>query len=100
MAMIQFRLIATFEDESTLEITAGQREMSAWEREPFGGSSANALDDKPVTFLRYLAWDALRRAKLTQKSFSVWSDWCTDVDDISEGEEEVVPTDAGRTPAN
>lgn len=67
-------LTVTAEDGTTTTVTAGQREMAAWEMEHFGCSSAKAGETSPVLFFRYLAYAALKRRKEIRASFAVWSE--------------------------
>lgn len=76
---MKFDLNVTYDDGSHTTVTAGQREMAAWEAEPFGCSSAAAMDTKPMMFLRYLAWAALRR---TTAGVAPYAKWQAGVDEV------------------
>jgi hypothetical protein len=81
-------LTVTYEDGTTTEVQAGQREMAEFEQQPFGCASTDAMDVKPMLFVRFIAWSALRR-RGERRSFSVWSDT---VDDVEPGDDmEVAP---------
>jgi len=71
-----FDLTVTYQD-GTDEVTAGQREMAEFETQPFGCSSFDALTSRPVVYLRFLAWAALKRQdKLPKKGmpYIAWSE--------------------------
>ena len=72
-------LTITYEDGTTRDVRAGQREMSDWEAQPFGCSSLEAFNVKPVTYFRYLAWAVLKR---TDGLKTAWPRWSEGVDEV------------------
>ena len=90
-------LEVTHEDGRTEKVTAGQREMAAWEREPFGCATTQAGKTSPVLFYRYLAYAALKRQRSLEvvngrpPSFDVWSEDVDEVQPLSD-ETEADPT--------
>lgn len=86
-----FALTVTYDDGTADKVTAGQREMARWEAEPFGCASLTAMDAKPITFMRYLAWAALsRKPGATLPAFAKWSEG---VDEVSDAEADAAATD-------
>jgi hypothetical protein len=67
------RLTVHPDEGEPFEVTAGQREMAQWEAQPFGCNAFDALGVKGVTFLRFLAWAAIRRAGQKAPAFDAWS---------------------------
>lgn len=80
MAVMTFRLQVEMEDAKTYDVVADQRDLAAWECQPFG-TSGNALDGRMHLALRFLAWNALRRNKLTALSWDEFNDQCVEVRD-------------------
>lgn len=78
------------------QVRAGQREMAAWEREPFGCSSTQAADRSAVLFFRYLAWRALWRTrqlpKVEGKSLT-WEAWDAIVESVDPAVAQPPPVD-------
>jgi hypothetical protein len=98
---VRFDLTVTYDDGTEAKVTAGQREMAAFEAEPFGCGSIQALDAKPMTFMRYLAWSALRRNHYGQgmagsEKFPAFEKWSKDVEEVSDGEEAPAEPDPTR----
>jgi hypothetical protein len=86
---MRFDLTVTYDDGTTAQVSAGQREMARWEAEDFGCSSLSAMDVKPMTFMQYLAWSALKRAGEVKVPFAKWADTVEEVSD----EEDTTPPD-------
>jgi hypothetical protein len=88
----RFKMSVLYDDGTSAVVGAGQREMAAWEAEPFGCASFAAMDVKPVTFLRYLAWASLRRAAAGfcdgGGKFPTFEKWSATVDEVSDYQEE------------
>lgn len=80
-------LTITYDDGSTLAVTPGQREMADWEAQPFGCSSLDAFNLKPVTYFRYLAWAFLKRTDGLKTPFPRWSEGVEDVQFTAGAEE-------------
>lgn len=76
---MHYALVATMEDESTIEVVADQRDVARWEIQPFGTALEGARG-RAFTFLRFLCWNAARRGKLTKLDWSTFDDQCVDVD--------------------
>lgn len=75
--MAMHDLTVTYDEGEPVHVGAGQREMAEFEAQSFGCSSLTALDVKPVTYLRFLAYAALRRSGgLPRKGlpFDAWSE--------------------------
>lgn len=81
-----FDLHVLYDDGTEADVTAGQREMAAWELAGHG-SSVEAAETKPMAFFRFLAYQALRRlgrlpenkVKGAAMPFEVWSDLVDEV---------------------
>jgi len=92
-----------YDDGRTEEVTAGQREMAAWEREPFGCGTLVASEKSPVLFFRYLAYAALRRQRKLQvingmpPSFDVWAADVESVEPVSDDEPDPTNQDQSKT---
>jgi hypothetical protein len=88
MAGLTYHLSAELEGEEPYEITADQRDIAAWELEPFGCAVALS-GHKIYSFTRYLAWHASKRINKTKLSWQKWSDVCVNVTslDLEEGDE-------------
>lgn len=81
--------IVRYEDGEEVSVTIGQRELAAFEAQPFARPGARFLQ------LRYAAWDALRRAgrlprgrKGEPVAFDAWDEL---VDEVFDAEEEGEP---------
>lgn len=94
-----FDLHVTYDDGTEVEVTAGQREMAAWEMAGHG-SSGVAADEKPVLFFRFVAWAALKRlgqlpenkVKGAAIPFDAWSQLVDEVWPTDDEEQEADPT--------
>jgi len=71
--MGMFNIQVVYDDGTEIETNPGQREIAAWEMEPFGCGMEAALKDKQVSFFRYVAWAWLKRTKGEQRTFHGWS---------------------------
>lgn len=94
MSDLQMTLVVTYVDATRPPdtVVAGQREMGAFERDPaIGCSSAKAHELRPVTFLRWLAWAALKRRGLKQ-GFAAWDELVDEVVPPDDEPAEVDPT--------
>lgn len=98
MSMI-WNLEAELEGGRTLEAHADQRDLAAFECEPFGMSYINYMA-RPMTFLRYLAWHAGRRQKAHDLTWDQWCEQCVNVRDMDEGKEEAPEPDPGNPAAS
>lgn len=84
------------------EVTADQRDVAAWEAEPFGDPITD-VSRQPVTFWRYLAWSASKRAGRHGMSWKAWQDDCIWADydmpeDVAEDAEDPGPPGQSATP--
>lgn len=95
--MLQFKYKATFEDGTLFEVTADQRDVAAFEIEPFG-CSYNEYDSRVFTATRYLAWHAAKRAGLTKLSWDKFSEQCMHVAEVREPDPEA--SDPGQSAAS
>lgn len=101
----RFKLRIESDDQEPIEIYAGQREMASWEREPFGCSSLEAAEVRPMVFFRYLAYSALKRTwqlkkievrgELRTPTFDEWGETVDTVDVADEKKDE--PDDPSKT---
>lgn len=94
-------LTVTYDGGQTEEVNAGQREMAEFETQPFGCSSLEALSSRPVVFLRFLAWAALKRQNRLPKNGMPYAAWTDTVETVAfspdkEDEEASVPTRPGQ----
>ena len=87
-ASIIFDLHVVGESDVEFYVVADQRDMAKWEVQPFGGPITE-LDKIAMLGLRYLAWSAATRQRLTVLNWDEWSDWCI----------EAMPRDDAEAPA-
>jgi anti-sigma factor RsiW len=100
MSSLRMELTVTYLDGRPPQtVTAGQREMAAWEREPFGCGTGVAETQKPMLFARYLAWRALAFGGL-RTGFAAWDETVDMVDMVDDEAtaDEADPTGADRPP--
>lgn len=69
MPSIKYTINVVMDDEAEHRVTADQRDIAAWEGQPFGTSSIE-LKSKWLLWQRYAAWHAMRRQGLIPKSWS------------------------------
>ena len=106
-------LLVVYEDGTEVKVTAQQRDLSRWEREPFGCGSVAARERSPVLFFRYLAWSALWRTRGLPRTDDgrtlTWEQWDETVDYVEpinppeqdeEEEDELGPTVTAPSPAD
>lgn len=83
------------EDGTKIEVTVDQRDIAAFELQPFG-RSFDAVKPVIFTFMRFTAWHALHRRYKTYKGS--WEDFqleCVEVTDVQQsGEVAADPTPA------
>jgi hypothetical protein len=102
MAATRFSLRVIPDVGEPVEVIAGQREIAAWEREPFGCALTLVEGKAPVLFFRYLAYAALKRTGrlltpgTATPSFDAWSADIDEVEDVEGEAEPVDPTTPGR----
>lgn len=70
------------DDGAAFEVVADQRDIAAFEREPFG-CSFFAMASRPYTFYRWTAWHAAKRAGSTKLDWEGFDARCMEVDDIT-----------------
>ena len=75
-------LTVTYDNGTTEDVEAGQREMAEFELQPFGGSSLEALTVKPMVYMRFIAWAALRRQERLPKKGIPYQAWDETVDTV------------------
>lgn len=76
-------LTVTYDGGTTDGVTAGQREMAEFETQPFGCSSLEALQSRPVVYLRFIAWAALKRQDRLPKKGMPYTAWSETVEQVS-----------------
>lgn len=87
MAVMQVKV--RYDDGTEVEASIGQRDVARWEAQPFGGQKA--IDEKPVTFARYVSWSALQRSR--QARDLPWPRWDEIVDEVEVIETDDAPVD-------
>lgn len=87
MSATTFGYIVTMESGETFEVVGDQRDIAAFELEPFG-LPFYQVGVKPFTFARYLAWRSGKRARLHALSWEEFSDQCISVESTDEGDAE------------
>lgn len=100
-----YDLTVTYDKGEPEGVTVGQRELAEFELQPFGCNSLEALHSRPVVFLRFVAWAALRRQERLPKKgipYSAWSELVDSVaftnrDDDEDSGEAVGPTGLGQS---
>lgn len=75
-------LKVTLEGGKEWEVHPDARDIARFEVHP-DGCAFYAYQTRPVTFLRFLAWNAGRRAKLHTLSWEQWADECVEVEDLT-----------------
>lgn len=88
-----WNLEAELDDGAIVKVVADQRDLAAFECEPFGVAFYQ-YQARPMTFLRYLAWHAGKRQKVhTIATYDAWGDQCVRVSDLDEGGAEAPEVD-------
>jgi hypothetical protein len=82
------------EDGTEHTVTVDQRDIAAWERQPFGCSFAIARETALVNFMRFTSWSALRRQGMIEKTMG----WATFDDACVECVDEETPEEAAKLP--
>lgn len=90
-----YDLTVTYDNGTTEAVTTGQREMAEFETQPFGCNSLEALGARPVVYLRFVAWAALKRQDRLPKKGMPYTAWSETVESVkfTDEEEEQVATD-------
>jgi hypothetical protein len=94
MPGMSWPMTVVLEGEEPRSVTVDQRDIAAWERQPFGCSFSVARDRALVNFLRFLAWNAMRRQGLIDKTMG----WATFDDKCIEATDLQTPEEAGELP--
>lgn len=82
MPLIQFKYKVEMRSGETLDVTAGQRDVLEFERQPFGTSLAAAMRDKLFLLMWFTAWHALRRERKISCTWDAFLDTeCVEVVD-------------------
>lgn len=102
---MKMELNVIYEDGTEIEVKAGQREMAAFEQK-FQCSTTRVKDTMSMTFMRYCAFEALRRSRQLPKvergkkeytaTWEEWDDLVDEVVDVDEEEGEADPTPEGQ----
>lgn len=87
-----FDLTVEYEDGSTEQVRADQRDCVAYELKQRIGTN-RALDEQPVVFMRWIAWHALKRLGKTDLTREQFEKVTVSVDS-DEGPEDADPTSA------
>lgn len=92
MPSIRYDFKVEFEDGAELPVTADQRDVAAWEIQPFG-TSGTELKSRAYTAFRFMAYNALRRQGLVDKAmgWKTFSDQCVEVTFAKVDEDEAAP---------
>lgn len=84
--MFTQHLTVTFTDDTVKEVTTTQADVAAWEmfcmnrKMRASGPDRTTMQDFPVTFLRFLAYNALNRPGTGKRpDFDLWSADVTEV---------------------
>lgn len=102
---VRFKLTVQYDDGTSADVVAGQRECAEWERQPFGCATLDAAEKTPVLFVRYLAFAALKRLRQLPPNADgrapTWDQWDAVVDAVEDagdddGDESAGPTKPGR----
>lgn len=70
MAMT-FDMVVDYDDGTTQDVRADQRDCVAWEMREKTGTS-RAMDEKPMIFFRFITWHAMKRQGLTELGRDAW----------------------------
>lgn len=79
------------EGENPQVVVVDQRDIAAWERQPFGCSFLVAREKALVNFLRFLSWNAMRRQKMIEPTMG----WATFDDRCIEASDDTPEDEAG-----
>lgn len=85
-------------DGKTFEVKADQRDVAKFEIHP-DGCSFYAYQTRPLTFLRFLAWNAGRRAGQHALTWEEFGEECVSVEDL-DGDEAAPESDPGQPEAS
>jgi len=105
MPGMSFPVHVAMDDGTEHDVVIEQRDIAAWEREPFGCSFSLVMQKSEVNFYRYAAWHALRRIGEIDKrtGWASFDDACKEVVDRVEPIEIADPTEpdtSGETSSN
>lgn len=78
-----YDLTVTYDEYGPETVTVGQRELAEFELQPFGCNSLEALQSRPVVFLRFVAWAGLRRQERLPKKGMPYPAWSETVDRVA-----------------
>lgn len=83
MAIERHHFRVYFEDETTGTATADQRDIVAYEMTRKVGW-LRAMDEQPITALRFIAWHSLKRTKVIEPSttFDAWNETVVEVEAV------------------
>lgn len=93
MSGLRFKIHVEPEVGDPFDVMTDQRDVAAWELEPFGGPIVE-YRAKVYTFCRFVAWHALKRQGKTKMAFRNWSDTivdCLERDDVEGADEQQDP---------
>jgi hypothetical protein len=104
--MLKYHYRATLEDGTTFEVHPDQRDVAAFEVQPFGGGFSEMLVARPFTFARFTTWSAAKRAKQTRLTWDQFNAQCVEVQSLDDDEDgdggpaRVVAEDPGQSAAS
>lgn len=83
--MFQQRITVTYNDGTIEEVTTTQADVAAWEMwavkrglKPTA-ADRSLMQDLPVVFMRFVAWNATYRAVSPRVDFDIWGDTVSEV---------------------
>lgn len=85
MPGIEIPIWVQMEDQTEYQITVDQRDIAAFEVQPFGVTFSKAATVLH-TFTRWTAWHALTRTKKIKMSWGVFSEQCVFASDVDPAE--------------
>jgi hypothetical protein len=80
----------TMADGRVIEAHSDQRDIAAFEGEPFGCGFFQ-IAEKPFTFARYVAWRGSKRAKLHNFTWEEWGEQCVTVEELEDDDDTADP---------
>lgn len=90
MASVKYSMVVEMEDGTTSTVEADQRDVAAWEMQPFG-TSGNDMGQRIHLAMRFMAWHCLKRTKQTKHAWDAFNEQCVEVHDAGGGNDAADP---------
>lgn len=91
MASVRYSMEVEMEDGTTYTVDADQRDVAAWEMQPFG-TSGNDMGQRIHLAMRFMAWHCLaKRHKTVKLTWEKFNEECVEVHDAGGADDGVDP---------